>query len=55
MKLIGIAIIMVLVTVGGVSSQEKAKSKAPPKTGTTQPATTEDGRAVILSSNGTWK
>lgn len=55
MRFIGILITMVLVTAGSASAQVKAKPKAPPKTVTTQPATTEDGKAVILSSNGTWK
>lgn len=55
MRFIGILITMVLITAGSASAQVKAKPKAPPKTVTTLPATTEDGKAVILSSNGTWK
>ncbi len=55
MKLIGLVITLALLMVSGASAQVKPKPKAPPKTVTTQPATTEDGKAVILSSNGTWK
>lgn len=55
MRLIGILITVVLLTVGNARAQAKPKPKSPPKPVTTQPATTEDGKAVILSSNGTWK
>jgi hypothetical protein len=37
-----------------VNAQVKPRSKAPVKTVTTQTATTEDGKRVILRSNGTW-
>lgn len=37
------------------SVNAQVKSKAATKPITTQTATTEDGKAVILSSNGTWK
>jgi hypothetical protein len=38
-----------------VQAQVKSKPKVPAKPITTQLATTEDGKAVVLSSNGTWK
>lgn len=53
--MIVIFITVLLLAVGNVSAQAKPKPKSPPKPVTTQPATTEDGKAVVLSSNGTWK
>ncbi len=38
-----------------VQAQVKPKPKAPAKPVTTQPATTEDGKQVVLRSDGTWK
>jgi hypothetical protein len=39
----------------GAGLQGQAKPTAPAQPVTTQPATTEDGRKVVLKSNGTWK
>lgn len=38
-----------------MSANAQVKPKAAAKTVTTQTATTEDGKAVVLSSDGTWK
>lgn len=55
MKFSLMVIALALFAFGEVSAQVKPKPKAPAKPVTTQPATTDDGKDVILSSDGTWK
>src|SRR5437899_5978511 len=47
--------LMFLVSLECVQGQVKPKPKTPPKPVTTQTATTEDGKSVVLSSDSTWK